>query len=240
MNSSEHTWRPPQEPTDAQFRLAKALPRLTLASASPARRMELVNAGIAVTTSPTDADEQVPQTVPHEKVMAIARRKMDAYLLRQERGLPALTCDTMIAFAGKMIGKPEDRRHAREQLTAFSGTAHEVYTGWALAFPVGALDLIPPSSDGGKQRPYYFHESHPETGVEIIWYYDHARVEFRELSDQDIETYLDCDEWKGAAGSYRIQGRGSTLVKSIYGDYATVVGLPISMISDIVYSTALL
>lgn len=238
MKTEPSPWRPPQEPTPAQLRLAKTLPRLVLASASPARKMELTNSGITVTVRPTDADEQVPQTIPHEKVMAITRRKMDAYLLREDCELPALTCDTMISYEGKMIGKPTDRADARRQLRFFSGAVHEVYTGWALAFPAGTLRLAPRFCDGDEAHPLYFHECQNEAGIEIVWYYDHARVEFHPLSNQDIETYLDCDEWKGAAGSYRIQGRGSSLVKSIHGDYATVVGLPISMISGIVSNTA--
>jgi len=231
-------WSPPQEPTQAQLRLAKALPYLVLASASPARRMELANAGITVAVRPTDADEQVSQTIPYEKVMAITRRKMDAYLMRAEHELPVLTCDTMIAHNGKMIGKPTDRLDAYRQLKSFSGAAHEVYTGWALAFSSGTLRLSPRFRSADKAHPQYFHEHRDASEIEIVWYYDYARVEFHPLSDQDIETYLDCDEWKGAAGSYRIQGRGSSLVKSIHGDYATVVGLPISMISGIVSDTA--
>lgn len=241
MNSPERksAWGGPEEPTKEQLNLAQAIPRLVLASASPARKMELVNAGIEVIVRPTDADEQVPQIVPQEKVMAITRRKMDAYLDRQKPLLPVLTCDTMIAFAGEMIGKPKDRAQAYEQLKAFSGASHEVYTGWALAFPTGSLQLNDRQGKEDEVRPLYFHESRSEEGIEVIWYYDHARVEFHPLTETALQAYLDCGEWKGAAGSYRIQGRGAALIKSIHGDYATVVGLPISMISGIVSNTVL-
>lgn len=244
MSATERSaWRSPKEPTPEQTSLAAELPHLVLASGSPARKALLVNAGIDVTVSPTDADEQVPQTVPHEKVMAIALRKMEAYLNRQAPVLPVLTCDTMIAFNGMMIGKPADREQAFEQLSSFNGTIHEVYTGWALAFRTGTLGLVPQVSDSPSATEElsnrYFIENRPENDVTVVWYYDHARVEFYRLSDSDIQAYLDCNEWKGAAGSYRIQGEGGSLIRSIHGDYATVVGLPISMISGIVTSTAL-
>jgi septum formation protein len=56
---------------------------------------------------------------------------------------------------------------------------------------------------------------------------DVAYVTFRKLTEADIRRYLDTDEWKGAAGSYRIQGLGAFLVRSVKGDEDTVIGLPL-------------
>jgi len=53
-------------------------------------------------------------------------------------------------------------------------------------------------------------------------------VEFRKLSDKDIDNYIKTGEWKGVAGAYRIQERGATLVEGIDGLWSTVVGLPLS------------
>jgi len=60
-----------------------------------------------------------------------------------------------------------------------------------------------------------------ETIVEI------TRVSVAPLSEVDIDWYLDTEEWQGAAGSYRIQGRGACLIDRIEGSYTNVVGLPI-------------
>ena len=56
---------------------------------------------------------------------------------------------------------------------------------------------------------------------------------FHRLSDSDIESYLDRDEWKGAAGGYRLQKNGWRLVETIEGDWTTVVGLPLKKLIEI-------
>jgi len=52
-------------------------------------------------------------------------------------------------------------------------------------------------------------------------------VTFAPLEEGDIAWYVHCDEWRGRAGGYAIQGRGAALVERIQGDYTNVVGLPV-------------
>ena len=47
------------------------------------------------------------------------------------------------------------------------------------------------------------------------------------MSSAEIERYLDCEEWRGAAGAYRLQGRGSCFIEQVRGSWSCVVGLPI-------------
>ena len=54
---------------------------------------------------------------------------------------------------------------------------------------------------------------------------------FWELSEAEIERYLDSGEPFDKAGGYGIQGLGALLVKEIAGDYYTVVGLPVSRLA---------
>jgi septum formation protein len=63
---------------------------------------------------------------------------------------------------------------------------------------------------------------------------DHAEtlVAFRELDDAAIERYVASGEWEGRAGAYAIQGLGGRLVERIDGDYLNVVGLPGSLLLD--------
>lgn len=60
-----------------------------------------------------------------------------------------------------------------------------------------------------------------------------SRVTFRELDNETIERYLASGEWRGRAGGYAIQGRGSSLVESIDGDVANVIGLPVGLLLDL-------
>ena len=61
-----------------------------------------------------------------------------------------------------------------------------------------------------------------------------ARTEvlFRQCSEELIDWYVACGEWRGRAGGYAIQGIGAMLVREIRGDYENVVGLPVAKLMD--------
>jgi septum formation protein len=61
-------------------------------------------------------------------------------------------------------------------------------------------------------------------------------VSFRELTASDVDEYVASGEWEGKAGGYAIQGRGAGLVRSVTGDYFTVVGLPVAALMDLLRS----
>jgi len=107
--------------------------------------------------------------------------------------------DTVIYLEGKIIGKPRDRADAFRILKLLSGKIHKVYTG----FVVG-------------HRNKYIRD------------YECTNVYFRRLTDEEIYWYLSKNEYRGAAGAYRIQGYGKLLVEKVEGDYFNVVGLPLT------------
>jgi septum formation protein len=59
-------------------------------------------------------------------------------------------------------------------------------------------------------------------------------VTFRELDDRRLDWYVATGEWRERAGGYAIQGRGAALVREIEGDYLNVVGLPVTLLQDLV------
>ena len=182
--------------------------RVVLASQSIARKRLLEDLGLQVIVSPTDCDESHSPMAPGEVVQLLARRKLDAYRQsHMEYTLPVLCCDTLVWHNNHLIGKPSDRKIAKQQLQSFSGTPQLVYSGWAL----------------------WYEESIFE-GTDV------ATVHFKELSESIIESYLDTEEWRGAAGSYRIQEQGKFLIDHVEGDFATVIGLPLLQISEILNS----
>jgi septum formation protein len=175
------------------------LPSLILASRSFARRSLLEAQGIIVFSEPVDSDESRPGLEAHQAVCVLARRKLEAYLtLHPCPQLPVLACDTLIAFNGIVVGKADTYSEAATQLQRFSGAVQTVHSAWAL---------------------YY--------RGQILSGHDSAAVRFRALSEDDIARYLNTGEWEGAAGSYRIQGVGRTLIQGIAGDEAVVIGLPL-------------
>lgn len=176
--------------------------KIILASASPARLQVLTNLGYDVKACPTGTDESGVSSNPGEAVAELAMRKLNAFRqTHPDCKHDVIACDTMIFFKGRMIGKPKDAEDARKQLRDFSDDTHLVYTGYA-----------------------YRH------GTELQNGFDMAEVAFLPLSDQQIEDYISSGEYRGAAGSYRIQGKASVFIRSINGDVDTVIGIPTQLL----------
>ena len=115
-----------------------------------------------------------------------------------------LGCDTEVYLDSRIFGKADDEAQAGAYLRALSGRSHDVHSGLVLR---GA----------GEERA-----AHAVT-----------RVTFRSLSDSEISWYLTTEEWRGRAGAYAIQGRGSALVERIEGDFWNVVGLPVPKLVEL-------
>lgn len=182
---------------------------LNLASSSP-NRLELLekDCGIKVSAWPQNAEETKDgHTQPSSIVSHIALIKLVSFM--NSRDFDPLTLslalDTMVSFRDEILGKPEDRNDARRMLSEFSGQMQEVVTGWALFTP--ARGILSGCST--------------------------SRVFFSQLSEAQIESYLDSGEWAGAAGGYRIQKTGYTLIERIEGSWSNVIGLPLEDITKV-------
>lgn len=182
---------------------------LNLASSSP-NRLELLekDCGIKVSAWPQNAEETKDgHTQPSSIVSHIALIKLVSFM--NSRDFDPLTLslalDTMVSFRDEILGKPEDRNDARRMLSEFSGQMQEVVTGWALFTP--ARGILSGCST--------------------------SRVFFSQLSEAQIESYLDSGEWTGAAGGYRIQKTGYTLIDRIEGSWSNVIGLPLEDITKV-------
>ena len=178
-------------------------PPFILASSSPRRRRLLDSAGLTFDVIPASVPEDPgADETPAAYVRRLAAEKA-AEVARRQRAQgdsrPVLAADTTVVLDGEPLGKPADRNRAREMLVRLSGRTHLVITGVCL------LD-----EDGG------------EHGQVVT-----TEVEFKELSAAEIEAYLDAGEWRDKAGSYGIQGRAAVMVRSVYGSYTNVVGLPL-------------
>ncbi|OIK14339.1 Maf family protein [Bacillus sp. MUM 13] len=173
-----------------------------LASSSP-RRKELLNfLQIPFQSVPSNIDETIePGTSAAEAVKDLAYRKA-AEISGDYHDHCIIGSDTVVSLNGEILGKPSGREDAKRMLQSLSGCTHTVHTGVAIMH--GARSTV-------------FSES--------------TEVVFWELSDDEIENYLDSGEPFDKAGSYGIQGFGSLLVKEIHGDYFTVVGLPVSRLA---------
>ena len=106
---------------------------------------------------------------------------------------------------GEILGKAADGDHVRQMLGRLAGREHEVVTALALV-QLGSNDVSCTVSS--------------------------AMVTFRALEREEIEWYVSTGEGVGKAGGYAIQGLGGMLVARLDGDRETVIGLPTSLVED--------
>lgn len=174
-----------------------------LASASP-RRKELMKKIIAdFIIDPSDCDENISGQ-PLEKVSEnLALRKAEDVFPRHPEDV-VIGSDTTVICDGKLFGKPVDREDAKRMLETLSGREQYIISGVAII------------SKKGKE---VFSEK--------------TTVYFRELTDEDIERYLDTDEPYDKAGAYAIQGKAADFVTRIEGDLDNVIGFPVSRIKEV-------
>ncbi|MGI0530069.1 Maf family protein [Treponema socranskii] len=184
-----------------------------LASSSPRRQDILKLLHIPYQVIMPNIDETVSSALPAEDVPEIFAREKVAAVVRSlaaDREIPwVLAADTVIIFNNKIYGKPSDQEEAAAFLRELSGKTHTVKTVIALY--------------SGKTKTTVVRESVTE-------------VTFKEMSEREIEWYIETGEWHGAAGGYRIQSLASCFIKKIEGTTSGVEGLPISELYDILAS----
>lgn len=154
---------------------------------------------------PSQAEEQIEgNPSPKELVEMLAFEKAREVAARKEsEGKIVLGADTVVAFEGKVLGKPKDEAEAFSMLSLLSGKEHEVYTGVCIMFQ---------NSDGMRTKC-----------VDS----ECTRVLFEELSKEQILAYIATGSPMDKAGAYGIQDGG--LVKEIKGSFSNVVGLPLEL-----------
>ena len=170
-----------------------------LASQSPRRRQLLGQMGFSFTVRPARGEELPhPELTPAQLVEELARQKALEVSAEAEADDVVVAADTVVAIDGKVLGKPHDKVHAAQMLSALSGREHTVYTGVAV-----------------------------KRGETLLVEHEATQVRFRPLTEREIDLYIQTGEPMDKAGSYGIQGYGALLVEGIRGDYFNVVGLPI-------------
>jgi septum formation protein len=143
-----------------------------------------------------------PELNPEKQAEKLAADKVQAVIKLLEGRIPQwiVGADTLISIDGDILGKPKDREDAKKMLLRFANRPHEVIT--SIALYSGKVKSI--SSKTVK-----------------------TMVTFAEITENELEWYLNTGEWQGVAGAYKIQGLASCFISKIDGSYINVVGLPI-------------
>ena len=181
------------------------LPKLILASGSPRRAEIMKSVGWDFEKDVPDVDESVIDgESPEDYVVRLAKTKADV-IAKRHTGEMVLGADTTVVIEDQIIGKPLDIDDARRMLEMLSGNWHEVLTGVAVV------------NNGGTN-----------TGLQ------RTRVKFADMNANEINFLVELGDPLDKAGAYAVQAQAALFIEGIEGDYWNVVGLPISLVYDLV------
>lgn len=174
--------------------------KVVLASASPRRQDLLKMLGLSPLIIPSRILEQVTNQPAHLQVIKNAQNKAKSVAKMLDKQSLVIGADTIVVLDRQVLGKPADKQEAKAFLRKLSGNTHKVYTGLCLCL-----------------------------NMTCECAYERSVVEFSELTDMEIDDYIDTLEPADKAGAYGIQGYGSQFIKRINGCYFNVMGFPIHL-----------
>ncbi len=178
---------------------------LILASQSPQRKKILEKMELKFKVIPAHIDEHHSGfKKPHAVAKSIALRKAMKVSGKNPKDW-VIGCDTIVVLSdGRIAGKPEDRNDAEKTLKSYRNSYCNVYSG---------LSLVNSSLN------------------KIYNGYERTKIIFEDISDTQIEAFLDTGEWRGRSGSITIEGKDSW-VRTIRGEYWNIVGMPIDLLKS--------
>jgi len=180
--------------------------KLILASTSPYRRELLGRLGLPFEVADPQTDESpLPDETPETLALRLSEAKAKAVAANYPDAL-IIGSDQVATVDGKIYGKPGSHQRAVEQLKALSGKTVNFFTGLCLYNArTGYADV---------------------RGIPTL-------VTFRELSDSEIENYLQREPAYNCAGSAKSEGLGIALLSGMQGnDPNALVGLPLIALCD--------
>lgn len=179
--------------------------QLILGSASPRRKQLIEGLGFLFSVFSIDADESFPADLKRENIpLFLAKKKADAYPNELREQELLITSDTIVWCNDKVLNKPNDRDEAMKMLKELSGKMHEVYTA-----------------------------VHLRSSLKSESFYETSKVYFKDLTDEEIEYYIEKHEPFDKAGSYGVQDwMGYVGIEKIEGNFYTIMGLPTKMLYE--------
>lgn len=186
--------------------------KIILASGSP-RRKELLKMVIPeFEIKISGAEENLEEGLtPEEQATRLSYLKAKNVFDETKGDRIVIGSDTIVVKNGKIYGKPENRKHAKQMIKELleDNKTHYVITG---------LSII--VEKNGEVKEYNT--------------FDKVKVCLTDITDVEIEKWIESGNAMDKAGAYAIQGEFGVFVEKIEGNYSTVVGLPIHKVYDII------
>ena len=172
---------------------------IILASKSPRRAFLLQQIGLKFRQISSDIEEIENRMSPEGFVLHYSMKKADKIFKKHPNSF-VIGVDTIVLIDNKILGKPRNHKEAKKFLQTLSGNCHTVLSG---------VSIIT--------------KRHKISDIE------RTKVYFNQISEEDIEEYLNTNEPMDKAGAYGIQGFGSQFINRIEGCYFNVMGFPIPL-----------
>jgi len=180
--------------------------KLVLASASPRREEILKKLNLKFTIVPAKINEDnFSNDDPIDLVKTLALEKAKSVSELVEEAI-VIAADTVVVFNGQILGKPADEADAKNMLKSLNSNQHQVITGLAVL-------------NSNKEKIFVEHNI--------------TDVKMTNMTEKEIDNYIETGEPMGKAGSYAIQGYGGLFVEEIKGSYHSVMGLPIHQLAKL-------
>ena len=186
--------------------------KFILASGSPQRKelLKLVIPEFEIKVSGVEEKLEEGLTVP-EQVTRLAYIKAKDIYEKTEGNRIIIGSDTVVTKNGKIYGKPKNREQAKQMLIELQegDKTHSIMTGLCIII-----------SENGKYKEYKT--------------FDEVKIYLKNMSDNEMEKWLDTGKAMNKAGAYGIQNEFCVFIDKIEGNYDTAVGLSTHKIYDII------
>lgn len=180
-----------------------------LASASPARRRVLADAGLAPVVAPSGFDEStLGAATPRALATLLAAAKARVAAAREQDAL-VLACDSLLDLDGVAYGKPASPEQARERWQLMAGRSGVLHTGHCL-IDVRAGAQVTEVVETASTTVYF---GHPDPA--------------------ELDAYVTSGEPLEVAGAFTLDGRGGWFVTGIDGDHGTVLGVSLPVVRQL-------
>lgn len=202
--------------------------QLILGSASPRRRELLAILGLPFVVQTADIDESaLPDEAPEPHACRLAETKARTVAARSGEAV-VLAADTIVVQHGQILGKPRDAADARWMLRSLRAAPHRVITAVAVAQTPTLRCSEPHVFPGAGQQTLR---------VTIASHTSH--VSMRPYTDSEIDAYIASGDPMDKAGAYAIQNSDFQPVAQFDGCFASIMGLPLGVVADLLQQAGL-